>query len=120
MGDLTAISKPLHPDNIHQTIVQPASPPDLRIPNDVKLPNLSLGALAAPKKPTFDLSIKKPIQENASFRRKSRPLWLKQMPTIPSQPRFSPRMLSQSCQFLQPAGKSQAVRASWDEGSLRT
>jgi len=63
-GDLTVISKPLHPDNSHQTIIQPASPPDLRIPNDLRLPNLSLGTLAAPKKPTFDLSIKKPTQEN--------------------------------------------------------
>jgi Gram-negative bacterial TonB protein C-terminal len=66
-GDLTVISKPMHPDNTHQTIIQPASPPDLRIPNDLKLPNLSLGSLAAPKKPTFDLSIKKPTQENAKL-----------------------------------------------------
>jgi hypothetical protein len=66
-ADLTAISKPLHPDNKHQTIVQPASPPDLRIPNDVKLPNLSLGSVDAPKKPTFDLSIKKPTQENGKL-----------------------------------------------------
>jgi hypothetical protein len=54
----------MRPDNTHQTIIQPASPPDLRIPNDLRLPNLSLGTLAAPKKPTFDLSIKKPTQEN--------------------------------------------------------
>jgi hypothetical protein len=63
-GNLTVISKPLHPDNFHQTIVQPISPPDLRIPNDVKLPNLSLGAIAAPNKPMIDLSIKKPTHEN--------------------------------------------------------
>ena len=43
------------------------SPPDLRIPNDVKLPNLSLGALAAPQKPMIDLSIKKPTQENVKL-----------------------------------------------------
>ncbi len=67
MGALTAISKPLHPDNKRQTIIQPASPPDLRIPNDLKLPNLSLGSEAAPKKPTFDLSIKKPAQENSKL-----------------------------------------------------
>jgi hypothetical protein len=64
-GDLTVISKPLHPDNLHQTIIQPASPPDLRIPNDLQVPNLSLGTMAAPKKPNLDLSIKKPNQENA-------------------------------------------------------
>ncbi len=63
-ADLTAISKPLHPDNLHQTIVQPASPPDLRIPNDIQVPNLSLGSVAAPKKPDFDLTLKKPNQDN--------------------------------------------------------
>lgn len=67
IADLTAISKPLHPDNKRQTIIQPASPPDLRIPNDLKLPNLSLGSVDAPKKPTFDLSIKKPTQENGKL-----------------------------------------------------
>ena len=64
-ADLTAISKPVHPDNHHQTIIQPASPPDLRIPNDIQVPNLSLGSVNAPKKPDFDLSLKKPTQENA-------------------------------------------------------
>jgi hypothetical protein len=64
-ADLTVISKPLHPDNVHQTIIQPASPPDLRIKNDLSVPNLSLGTLAAPKKPNFDLSLNKPSQKNA-------------------------------------------------------
>ena len=66
-GDLTVISKPLHPDNAHQTIIQPASPPDLRIPNDLKLPNLSLGSVAAPKKPDLDLNLKKPTQDNSKL-----------------------------------------------------
>ncbi|MGD0906287.1 MAG: energy transducer TonB [Candidatus Acidiferrales bacterium] len=66
-GDLTAISKPLHPDNFHQTIIQPSSPPDVRIPTDQKLPNIALGPVDAPKKPkvSLDLSLKKPTQENA-------------------------------------------------------
>ena len=34
------ISKPLHPDNSHQTIYQPKSPPDIRITTDIKLPNI--------------------------------------------------------------------------------
>lgn len=62
--DLTAISKPLHPDNSHQTIIQPDSPPDLRIAKDVPLPNLALGSVDQPKKPNLDLSLKKPTQEN--------------------------------------------------------
>jgi len=63
--NLTAISKPIHPDNKHQTIIQPSSPPDLRIPNDVKIPNLSLGSLAQPKRPNLDLTLKKPMPEMA-------------------------------------------------------
>ncbi|HEY6902907.1 MAG TPA: energy transducer TonB [Candidatus Acidoferrales bacterium] len=34
------ISKPVHPDNSHQTIYQPKSPPDIRITTDIKLPNI--------------------------------------------------------------------------------
>ena len=34
------ISKPLHPDNSHQTIYQPNTPPDIRITQDIKLPNI--------------------------------------------------------------------------------
>jgi len=66
-NDLTVISKPLHPDNFRQTIIQPATPPELRIPNDIKLPNLTLGSPDAPKKPMFDLNIKKPSQENTKL-----------------------------------------------------
>ena len=68
-GDLTVISRPLHPDNFHQTIIQPSSPPDVRIPTDQKLPNIALGIVDAPKKPkaSVDLTIKKPTQENAKL-----------------------------------------------------
>lgn len=34
------ISKPVHPDNSHQTIYQPNTPPDIRITQDIKLPNI--------------------------------------------------------------------------------
>ena len=34
------VSKPSHPDNLHQTIYQSASPPDLTIKTDQKLPNV--------------------------------------------------------------------------------
>jgi len=63
-GNLTVISKPLHPDNFHQTIVQPASPPNIKIADDLKLPNIALGTVAEPKKPSFDLSFKKPSKAN--------------------------------------------------------
>ncbi len=64
IAKLTVISKPLHPDNTHQTIIQPSSPPDLRITHDVQLPNLALG-MAMPKRPDVDLALKKPLQESA-------------------------------------------------------
>ena len=37
---LTVVSKPVRPDNIRQTIFQPAAPPDLRITTELKLPNI--------------------------------------------------------------------------------
>jgi TonB-like protein len=50
--DLTVISNPIHPDNNHQTIIQPASPPDLIIKQDLKLPNVVFGnPMAKPKAP---------------------------------------------------------------------
>ena len=50
--DLTVISNPIHPDNTHQTIIQPSSPPDLIIKQELKLPNLVLGnPLAKPRPP---------------------------------------------------------------------
>jgi Gram-negative bacterial TonB protein C-terminal len=42
-SNLTIVSKPAAPDNNRQTIYQRSSPPDLRIPVEVKLPNMVLG-----------------------------------------------------------------------------
>src|ERR1019366_432723 len=66
-AELTVISKPLHPDNVHQTIIQPSTPPDLRIPREMKLPNVILGNLPDVTRPpaTFTLSdMPKPTQAN--------------------------------------------------------
>ena len=64
LGDLTVISKPLQPDNHHQTIIQPQSPPDMRITEDIKLPNMIIGNLSAPQAPlTFSArDMPKPVQ----------------------------------------------------------
>ncbi len=61
---LTIVSKPAHPDNSHQTIIQPSSPPDLKITTDVKLPNIILGKpLEAPKAPLqFNPTTARPTQ----------------------------------------------------------
>lgn len=54
-GNLTIVSKPSHPDNFHQTIVQSFSPPDLKITSDVKLPNMVVENSPDIPKPAFPL-----------------------------------------------------------------
>jgi hypothetical protein len=63
---LTIVSKPAHPDNFHQTIIQPSSPPELKINVDLKLPNIILGKpIDAPKAPLqFNPSAARPTQRN--------------------------------------------------------
>ena len=52
MPRIIIVSRPVHPDSRRQTIYQPASPPELKIPTDLKLPNIvMLHALARPKAP---------------------------------------------------------------------
>ena len=53
--NLTVVSKPKVPDNFKQTIIQPNSPPDLKIKTDQKLPNIILGNQPAAPKPKIDL-----------------------------------------------------------------
>jgi hypothetical protein len=45
------VSKPVRPDNKRQTIFQPATPPDLKITMDLKLPNVVGGNSAVVPKP---------------------------------------------------------------------
>lgn len=62
--NMTIISKPLHPDNLRQTIYQRSSPPDLKIPAELKLPNILASrqvAVARPKT-SFDPELAKPTQ----------------------------------------------------------
>jgi hypothetical protein len=65
-GSLAIVSKPVRPDNSHQTIIQPQSPPDLKIPYDLKIPNivLALGNKPDIAKPALDIkpSDSKPMQ----------------------------------------------------------
>lgn len=42
-SSITAISRPVHPDNRRQTIYQSLAPPDLKIAQDVPLPNMLVG-----------------------------------------------------------------------------
>ena len=61
---LFAVSHPRVPDNNHQTIIQPLSPPDLRIKADIKLPNMLLAKPQPPKVPLqFNPKEVKPLQQ---------------------------------------------------------
>ena len=48
---IVIVSKPVRPDNKRQTIYQPATPPDLKIDMDLKLPNIVGGPTTAIAKP---------------------------------------------------------------------
>jgi uncharacterized membrane protein YgcG len=61
--NLTTVSKPARPDNSRQTIWQRNSPPDLRIPTEVKLPMIAFGNPDIPKpKIKIEPNDSKPIQ----------------------------------------------------------
>jgi len=47
----TVVSNPAHPDNPNQTIIQPTSPPDLKIKQQLDLPNIVLTGLTPPRMP---------------------------------------------------------------------
>jgi hypothetical protein len=51
LAGLFAASRPRIPDNNHQTILQPLSPPDLKIKAELRLPNLVLNPPNVPKAP---------------------------------------------------------------------
>ncbi len=57
---LTVVSNPPRPDNRRQTIIQPASPPDLRITQELKLPTVLVGNPLAVPKPRLELRLQAP------------------------------------------------------------
>ncbi len=61
---IVIVSKPVRPDNKRQTIYQPATPPDLKIDMDLKLPNIVGGAESAIAKPKVHVDAKdsRPMQ----------------------------------------------------------
>ena len=64
---LTIISNPPNPDNARQTIVQPSSPHDLKIPTEVRLPNVLIGEVPPaplPQRPAQPLAPAPPAVES--------------------------------------------------------
>jgi TonB family protein len=59
------VSKPVRPDNHRQTIYQPATPPDLKITMDLKLPNVVGGTSATIAKPQVHFNPKDSKPEQA-------------------------------------------------------
>ncbi len=61
---IVIVSKPVRPDNERQTIYQPATPPDLHIDMDLKLPNIIGGPSVAVPKPQVHMtpSNSRPVQ----------------------------------------------------------
>ncbi len=57
---LTVISNPPHPDNTRQTILQPSSPPDLRITQELRLPAVLIGNPLAVPKPRLEIRLQAP------------------------------------------------------------
>ena len=84
-GNLTVVSKPAVPDNNRQTIYQRSSPPDLRIPVEVKLPNMVLGdPAAALKSPVqVDPNTARPTQVNRQLAPEAAPNVVQEAPKSP-------------------------------------
>jgi hypothetical protein len=64
---LTVVSNPRTPDNYHQTIIQASSPPDLKIKEDLHVPNIVIGnPMAQPKNPTIALHWQAPAPKQTA------------------------------------------------------
>jgi hypothetical protein len=61
-ANITIVSSPAHPDNFHQTIFQPAAPPDLKITSDQAVPNIVMGQNLEAVKAPLDPSNVRPAQ----------------------------------------------------------
>ena len=57
---LTAVSTPIQPTNSHQLIIQPASPPELLIKQEIKIPNSILGTPLVMPREQVDIVLKGP------------------------------------------------------------
>ena len=84
---IIVVSKPVHPDNNRQTIYQPATPPDLRITMDLKLPNIVGGASTPIAKPQVHFNAEQfeaIADQTQPWRRPWRRHWLPPIPWCPT------------------------------------
>jgi hypothetical protein len=129
---MTIISKPVHPDNRRQTIIQPSTPPDLRISADLKMPNIITGSPAVVPRPQiqFNPNASKPVVQNqrqvdsatpAVVSSAEVPMLTPQISTV-SQPHLAVPLPSSSSRPVIPgsggaAGSSGAAVSSQEAGS---
>ena len=83
--NMTIVSHPARPDNFRQTIYQRSSPPDLRIPIELKLPNVVLGNPSEAPKPLMkvDPNNAKPMQTNRQIAPEAAPTVAAEAPNSP-------------------------------------
>jgi len=72
---IVIVSKPIRPDNNRQTIYQPATPPELHIDMELKVPNIVGGPSAAVPKPQvhFNPNNSKPMQAHRTATKATAP-----------------------------------------------
>jgi Gram-negative bacterial TonB protein C-terminal len=90
--NMTIVSKPVQPDNFRQTIYQPASPPDLKITTELKLPNIVLGKPSEAIKAPLDPNDARPVQAD-------RQLSAQDAPSVASSPNPTAPLMT----FLKPS-----------------
>jgi hypothetical protein len=64
--NLSIFSNPLRPDNLRQTIIQPSSPPALRITQDLRLPDVVLGNAATEPRAPIEAPLSAPRRTQAN------------------------------------------------------
>jgi Gram-negative bacterial TonB protein C-terminal len=83
---IVIVSKPIRPDNNRQTIYQPATPPDLHIDMELKLPNVVGGTSTAVPKPQihFAPNNSKPVQTHRTATKATAPTLAETNASVPT------------------------------------
>src|SRR4029077_19481041 len=82
---IVIVSKPIRPDNNRQTIYQPATPPDLHIDMELKLPNVVGGTSTTVPKPQihFTPNNSKPLQTRRTATKATAPTLAETNASVP-------------------------------------
>jgi len=103
---ITVASNPARPDNTRQTIIQPNSPPELRITTDMKLPNMVLVKPIDAPKLQFNPSTSKPTVVNRKIDPDAPPSPAPVNPAVPVVTIVAP---TQNLQLLMPVPAASGI-----------